>query len=78
MGIQPSLRSGAGALGTGQQKVSGRQKCQGVFSWEEEVYSNLEPPQEVESNHKTAKPQLMEMTGDEGRDGEKGGSDVST
>ena len=52
-GVKPGLGSGTEDPGARQQKVARGQKCQGVFSCEEEVDSNSEPPLELESNHKT-------------------------
>ena len=51
-GVKPGLGSGTEDPGARQQKVARGQKCQGVFSCEEEVDSNSEPetPVSLERN----------------------------
>ena len=72
-GVKPGLGSGTEDPGARQQKVSRGQKCQGVFSCEEEVDSNSEPPLELESNHKTQSNHRISGNGQRRGEGRRGG-----
>lgn len=72
-GVKPGLGSGTEDPGARQQKVARGQKCQGVFSCEEEVDSNSEPPLELESNHKTQSNHRISGNGQRRGEGRRGG-----